>query len=194
MKTYGKIISNLVLAIIAVFQLSAAQGLEGEKNSYQSKSPSGALLCSFLTTTIPVLGGIKLATAGELGDGEMALIYGGLIVGPAAGYFYGECPLRGLGGIAIRGGTAALTVYAAQSAAEAHKDDGMFGGLEEAIQVGIVGTVIIVIESVVDIALVHQTVNKNNIEKAQQQQAHVTLLPAYFADSGASGLELNITF
>lgn len=194
MKMFGKIISNLVLVSIAMFQLAAAQGLESEKNSYQSKSPSGALLCSFLTTTVPVIGGIKLAAANELGEGEMALIYGGLIVGPAIGYFYGECSARGVAGIGIRGGTAILTVYAARSAAEAHKDDGMLGGLQEGLLVAGIGTVVIVIESIVDIALVHDTVNKNNIKRARQQQAHVTLLPTYFADSGAGGLELNITF
>jgi len=176
----------LLAVLVFAFSGSISAQTIGEDNQViQLKSETTALQYSLYGTLFPV--GISLASKSGY---ELAIA--GVLVGPSLGYFYGGKADRGMKGILIRTGTVALTWViggiAAQSAG------GGFSGLEAAIKVCAVGAGVVLIEAIYDIATVKSTVRKHNEELRQKNQTSVTLLPKYFADSGAGGLELRITF
>jgi asparagine N-glycosylation enzyme membrane subunit Stt3 len=197
MKTF-KVTLTLVsmVATLATSSVGQPSGKSISIPDYKSVSGIKAAQYSVMGALIPVTAGLACLKMDGPKTIPAVFILSGVFLGPSAGYFYGGCPERGATGILLRVGTATLTGLAAREAARAHQSDEFmdFSGLEAALTVGAIGSGIILIESIVDIALVKGVVEKKNIERARQAETNVTLLPAYFADSDAGGLELNITF
>lgn len=163
------------------------------------KSPGEAQAISALSTIGPVACGLLSATQGEdnYGTPEVVLILSGITVGPSTGYFYGGKTARGFTGIGVRVGIGAVTAMAAAgAAANAAKDNQGFGfpELEAAMSVGVVGAGIIAISAIYDIAAVRSAVEKRNSELINRSQTSVKMFPKYFADSGAGGLQLTVSF
>ena len=123
----------------------------------------------------------------------------GMVVGPSAGYFYGGCPIKGIKGLVIRGGTCALTYYFASSI----KDPGVnkdaiidLSGVGTAlgrILVYTAGGIILAAEAAIDVGGVDDAVEDRNYE-FPGENSNVSITPKYFAEYGAGGMELNITF
>ncbi len=187
------------LCWLMIISKATAQVTPLDTLTFQLKSPGGAQAMSALSTIGPVACGLLSATQGEdnYGTPEVVLILTGVTVGPSVGYFYGGKTARGFTGIGVRVGIGALTaIAAAGAAANAAKDDQGFGfpELEAAMSVGIVGAGVIAISAIYDIAAVRSAVEKRNSELIRRSQTSVRMFPKYFADSGAAGLSLNITF
>ncbi|UCC80434.1 MAG: hypothetical protein JSW64_03470 [Candidatus Zixiibacteriota bacterium] len=206
-----KIFKVSLTVTMTVVILSVGAAGQVQKNSLdfsedKLKSPVRAAQYSMMGVLLPIAAGVALWQIDSPDSPygyenpdrtiPVMLIVSGVVLGPSAGYFYGGCPERGATGILIRVGTGALTAVAAKAAADAHESDGFmdFSGLEAALTVGAIGSGIIVIEAIADMALVKGAVEKKNIRIGQQKGPEVTLLPTYFADSGATGLQLNVTF
>lgn len=207
MKTFrAKLTAIGLMAALLSGTTGLAQTNTHNFSDYKPKSPVKAAQYSVMGVLLPIATGValwKIDSPDSPHDYEsldrtipVMLIVSGVVLGPSAGYFYGGCRERGATGILIRVGTGALTAVAAKAAADAHESDGFmdFSGLEAALTVGAIGSGIIVIEAIIDMALVKGAVEKKNIRIGQQKGPEVTLLPTYFADLGAGGLELNITF
>lgn len=124
------------------------------------------------------------------------LIFSGLLIGPSVGYFYGDCPERGTTGLLVRTGTGLATMMVGASIASSSRSDGFcdYSGMAAGLAVGAIGTGVILIEVIYDLTKVKTHVANKNMQKARQAGTSLTLYPKYFADSGASGLELNISF
>jgi hypothetical protein len=123
----------------------------------------------------------------------VALICGGLILGPSAGYFAGGCPERGLSGILLRTATAGLTVGIVAVAANAAKDDEFldFSNIAAAVTFGAVGATAILFEAAYDISHVKQAVR---LQALQKKKAVVSVAPALFGGGNAPGMELKVIF
>jgi hypothetical protein len=192
----------LVAVSIVMVQHSSAQGLEKEDYSFQTKSASKASFYSQLATAVPVTLGAFSALTDDMGTSQLALISSGLIVGPSIGYFYGGCAKRGIAGALVRFGTGAFALFVINSIEK--KDDGEEDsyGMNMDINMGkavggvaaLLGLTVVVIQSIYDISKVGETVEERNDELLTLYGMNVSLSPRYFADSGAGGLELNITF
>jgi len=212
----------LVITTIIALMLGGtgqAQTKRLDFSDYRQKSPEKAAKYSVIGMLIPIVAGIawwkidnpKTKTETRYYDGwsytsthtedpdhaiPAILIFSGIFLGPSAGYFYGGCPGRGVKGVLLRVGTGALTAVAASAAASSYESDEAldFSGIAAAATVGAIGSGMILIEAIIDIAKVKGAIEKNNIERTRQAGTNVKLLPRYFADSNAGGLELNITF
>jgi hypothetical protein len=121
------------------------------------------------------------------------IIASGVIFGPSAGYFYGGCGGRGLGGILFRVGTGAATLIAARAAARASASDEFFDYSEiyAGLTVGAIGAGIIVFHAMYDLTNVKKVVRKHN-EKALG--CAINISPKIFAHSNVLGLELTAIF
>jgi hypothetical protein len=218
MKNIRIIISVLVIANLEGFQLAYGQDLESEKYSHRLKSEKRALSYSLLGTLTPVSTGIiwwaadgyetkvksytvneKVYTRSYRVDPDrtvpVCLILTGIAVGPSAGYFYAGRPWRGVSGILLRVGTGAATRALIDMIVKSSEGGGGFGFSFPAAAglIGLAGVTAIIVEVVVDIKNVRTVVKERN-SKIQNKTSNITLAPRYFADSGAGGLELNITF
>jgi hypothetical protein len=69
------------------------------------KSPGGAFVLSFGSTTVP------MAVGAAAGGGGGWVFLGGLVVGPSVGHFYSGQVGRGLGTVALRGAGTAIGLY-----------------------------------------------------------------------------------
>lgn len=193
MKRIKTIILVLIVATITIAQHTSAQGLKNEELSFQPKSASKASLYSFLATAVPVTVGTLSAFDKDLGTDELILISSGLIVGPSVGYIYAGMNEHGTKGIVYRSVFGAGAVLLGNSMG---LEIAVFGGDadDEGWPLAIFGTAFLIGHAVIDLARVNSLVNKHNYEKYLYNETSVTLYPKYFADSGAGGLELNITF
>jgi hypothetical protein len=171
------------------------------KNPYlYKKKAKKAEMISNLGTFIPLAGGIIWWKYGNKDDditwaGPVTLGLSGMIIGPSLGYYYGGCSHRGTTGIIVRTITGAITVGTAVAAGNSVESRGLnFQGFDVAIGVCAVGSLVLFLESLYDVSKVREIVNNSNREKARQAEAHIALSPAYFADSNATGLQLQVTF
>src|SRR5262245_6056134 len=91
-------------AIAAPDSTAAPLPLASAVTPANQRSPGTALALSALGTCAPLM-------IGAAGNGEHLAGYAaaGILVGPSIGYFYGDCPGRGLAGILFRGGIVAAS-------------------------------------------------------------------------------------
>lgn len=192
------IILTIPAAICMIsFQLTSAQGLVSDKYSFQPKSASKAFTYSLLATAVPVTLGTLSAFNNDLGTKELVLISGGLIIGPSVGYYYGGCAERGTTGLIIRlgaGAASALLLAPIVKGEGSNNSYNDFGGGIPYMAVCAIGTSIILLDALADIMDVKYYVVKNNIRRAVKRGFNVTLVPKYFADSSATGMQLHVTF
>ena len=192
MKRLNTIIMVLVAVTITTVQHASAQGLKNEEYSFRPKSALKASFYSCLATAVPVTIGTISAFDKDLGTGELILISGGLIVGPSAGYLYAGMNEHGAEGIVYRSVLGAGAVFLGFKMG---LKIAVFGGqADDGGPLAIFGTAFLIGHAVIDLARVNGLVNEYNYEKYLYDETSITLYPKYFADSGAGGLELKITF
>jgi hypothetical protein len=212
----------IAVALMGAFLLEPtgvvnAQDVQHDTLEFRLKSPQKAQAISALSTIGPVATGVlwwaldspeeiqSYSPNGRLRGsypenadrtGPVTLILSGIMVGPSVGYFYGDCPDRGAKGIMLRVGIGALTMIAADNAASRGSGDAFsFDGMAAGLAVAAVGVGVITIYALYDIGRVQSTVeDRNGKMMRQHEQTSVKLLPRYFADSGAAGFGLNISF
>jgi len=151
------------------------------------KSENAALALSALGTLIPIGLGLAATGASEGPEGSPLpgiMILSGVLVGPSLGYFYGGLPWRGLASMGLRlGGTVAVGAAIAISWNDADNSS--------AEMLAWSGAALLVGSMVYDIASVKRTVRKHN--RSLREKALI-ITPAYFAKSGAAGLQMQIKF
>jgi len=183
-------------------QLEDSASLLFEPRELKLKSANTALALSLGGTLIPIgVGTAMTITATDFNGppyevkNEGAYLAGailsacGVYFGPSFGYFYGGRSDRAWKGIGIRFGLAMAT-YAVTVATVGQTIDGP----EEETTAGIVALVgggFVLAHAVYDIAKVKGAVRKHN-QRMQEKAWIVT--PAYFAQHGSPGLELQIKF
>lgn len=196
---------SVTLTLLGAFLLlltAASQAQHGGYSNltFQPKSEATALRYSLFGTVLPIATGIAMFHSEKLFAPGLFLGAAGIMVGPSLGYFYGGCTGRGLTGTGIRFGVAGLAAaLAAAMVAESRKrhstgGDGGWGYFEVRDEVApmlVIGSSIIVIDTIYDIAKVKSTVRKHN-EKMQARS--LSIVPTYSPDSDAAGLALQITF
>lgn len=183
----------LALMLVVFFSNVYAQDKTTFNLGFKPKSETNALLWSLSGTIVPIYTGTKLTENG--GPVRLLLIASGVFVGPSLGYFYGDIPKRGLRGFAIRGGVMLGSLVVGSSMGldicwcpfgncnSDCDDDGW-------AVVGL-GTLFVMGHALYDIIAVPFAVREHNISL---QSTSLKLIPKYFADSGAGGLELQVTF
>jgi hypothetical protein len=203
----------LVLMSVVFFSNVSAQDKNIFNSNFKPKSETNALIWSVSGTLIPVATGLGIwfmdkgkikryddpYTDWSFSDREdpdrtlpTILIISGIMVGPSVGYFYGGEAGRGISGFSIRVGLGMLT-FMGTGIAVSSSDDGWDAISAAAIGISI-GSGLILTHSIYDIVKVKSTIHKHNLELMRKSQTHVMLIPKYFADSGAGGLELRMTF
>jgi len=183
----------IALTLLSAFLLLAV-ATQAQNGSYsnltlQPRSEATALRYSLFGTVTPVATGFAVR-----GGSGIQLIATGVLIGPSLGYFYGGCTVRGITGIGIRVGLVALTAVAADAAARSSSggSSGSFlEGVGAVLGVALVGSCVITIHAIYDIAKVKSTVRKHN---RQFQERSLSLVPTYFPDLDAAGLALQLTF
>lgn len=219
MKT-SKAVAVTMMGIFLLLPCATANGqnIQHDTLTFKLKSPGKAQAISALSTFGPVATGVlwwaldgpeeikSYSPDGRLRGsypenpdrtGPVTLILSGIMIGPSAGYFYGDCADRGVKGTMLRVGIGALTMMAASKVASAAETGEAldFSGLAAGLAVGAVGVGIITIDAIYDIGQVKNTVENRNWKLMRQhEQTSVKLFPRYFADSGAGGLQLQVTF
>lgn len=184
----------MFLVLPGAFLLSLSTAGQSQETGYDSlnfqiKSENTALLYSGLGTLTPV--GLGLAVS----DGSVFKVAAtGIIVGPSLGYFYGGEPGRGLRGITIRLGVAAGSFLVGNAMGLEINLFGGSGADDDGWPVVFVGALFVLSHGIYDIARVRGVVRENNLEIIRRNQASVIVMPKYFADSGAGGLELRVAF
>lgn len=194
----------MTLALMGAFLLGPpivinAQDIRYDDSDFQLKSPGKAQALSSLSTAVPVFAGSVWAINSGMGAAQIALIGSGIVVGPSVGYFYGGCSKKGISGAIIRLGTGAFTAFAVGSIKDKERNEN--AGLLDfdmgpiiRYAVGVVGCSVVLIQAVSDMARVRSAVEERNESLACQNGIKVSLSPIFFADSGAGGLELQVTF
>lgn len=143
------------------------------RDSLGLKSPGAAFRMSLAGTLVPFLGAVLFTgnTNDENADSPSpaagVLATGGMVLGPALGYFYGGCTRRGLVGIGIRTGLLAVAAYAASKAE--WPTIGVLGPGEEgnaAAGITILAATALAVSAVVDLARVSGTVRRENDRRA----------------------------
>src|SRR4029453_17134477 len=116
--------------------------------------PGMAMALSMGATLIPV--GAALGT----GHGAAYTAAGvGILVGPSIGYFYGDCPGRGITGIMIRGGATAVVLGLTLSAGEYGDIDNVPPGYIYAV---LGAAILIGADALYDIGAVGENVRQRN--------------------------------
>jgi len=183
---YRLTIILLTVLLLAVSNNAYAQNNTSFKSGFKPKSETNAFLWSLSGTVVPIY--LGASQENEIG---LFLFIGGVFIGPSLGYFYGDIPKRGLRGFAVRGGVmlGSLMIGSAMGL-----ETCVFGNSErndDGWAVVGLGALFVVGHSIYDIIAVPFAVREHN---RSLQSASMTLLPKYFADSGAGGLELKVTF
>jgi hypothetical protein len=161
------------------------------------KSETKALRWSLLGTLVPVSAGLGtgILYSGPEDDPAPTLILmgSGLVIGPSLGYFYGGRGDRGMKGILIRVGMEVFFVSAAMIAVEEVGTSGFgdFSNVVAAVIILSVGQGFVLAHGIYDIAKVKSEVRKYN---QSLQKTSLMLMPKYFVDSGAPGIQLRIMF
>jgi hypothetical protein len=164
--------------------------LEEIPEGAKRRSKAIAFMASFLGTAGPTAAAVPMLFQEHAHTPIMgiSLLSSGLIIGPSAGYFYAGQTHRAMKGFAIRTGVA-LTGCLVGSVAVSG------GGLEaipRGITVAAITSGVILIYGIYDIAAVAQSVERRN--QIIRDRANIRLSPTYFADSGAAGMQLQVTF
>jgi len=176
-------------------------------------SPSTALKVSLVGTFAPIAAGVAVLAIQKpervtyyqdqygsyyyLKDPDrtlpLVLIATGVLIGPSAGYFYGDCADRGAKGLLIRGLIAGATIATATSVAESVQSDEFldFSGVYAGLAIGAAGAGFIVTDVVYDLCKVKPNVlSRNN----QRLAPRVGLVPGFSPSSGTPTLQLRVTF
>jgi hypothetical protein len=185
---------SLSVLLLLLASTASAQDVWNEDLAFQMKSEAAAQRYSFLGTTLPIAAGVVSAYNGRMGTPEITLITAGIIAGASLGYFYGGDASRGVQGIAIRGGLAAASLIIGNKMGLEIDIFGTGEADDEGWPIVIIGTVLVIGHAISDVAGVRDHIWERNDELIRRSQASVTLNPRYFVDSGAGGLELQVTF
>lgn len=180
---------TLLTAFLLLAVATQAQNGSSSNLTLQPRSEATALRYSLFGTVTPVATGFAVR-----GGSGIQLIATGVLIGPSLGYFYGGCTVRGIKGIGIRVGLVALTAVAADAAARSSSggSSGSFlEGVGAVLGVALVGSCVITIHAVYDIAKVKSKVRKHN-EKLRARS--LGIVPTYSPNSDAPGLALQLTF
>lgn len=189
------------------------KGIDSVSTAQKLPSPGKALTWSLAWTLVPIAAGAAIWSTQESEHVTeyyngyesndyykdpnrtlpLVIIAMGVIIGPSAGYFYGDCDGRGGTGIAIRGLVAAATVVTAAVVANSVQTDGWldYSGLEAGLTIGSVGGGIMVIDALYDLARVQHNVEAQNNRKLATR---VGLAPGISVDGGTPMLNLCVTF
>lgn len=173
------IIILLAVLILGICGNALAQFENYDSQQFKFKSETAALQYSIAGTLIPIVTGLATgesiyqAARIPLGD-RISFISLGILVGPSLGYFYAEEAKSGLKGIGIR-----LCIETVAFITMMHPYIGLF---------------FVMAYTTYNISTVQDVVQHHNLELICKNQTSVTLMPKYFADSGAGGVELKITF
>jgi hypothetical protein len=200
MKSLKVRIPFLILTMILMLSTPGRAQFDKYKNPYLYKEKAKkAEMISNLGTFVPLTAGIIWWRFGNDNNntwtGSVTLGLSGMIIGPSLGYYYGGCSHRGTTGIVVRTITGAITMGTAVAVGNSIESKGMnCPGLSAALGICAVGTIVLFIESLYDVSKVREIVNNSNREKARKAESHIALSPAYFADSNATGLQLQVTF
>jgi len=195
-----------------LLRLDAANSLTilSQDTTLKLKSKGTATALSGLCSGIPVALGLVMAlqSDGTLFEDPtlttgMGLITGGMIFGPAAGYFYVEDYGRGLEGIGIRTATAGIFIFIAISVE--NRREGNEGGLEslngvnadigravQAVTIMAIGTGIVLISDIIDIVKVHKSVEKYNARLTAGHTMALSIAPTFGGTSRTPGLILRV--
>ena len=180
--------------------------------SLKLKSKGTATALSGLCAGIPVALGLVMAlqSDGTLFEDPtlttgVGLISGGMIFGPAAGYFYAEDYGRAIEGIGIRTVTSGFFICIAVLTYNPWEDREGGGGLESLgkadaeIRSGVmavvfmaIGTGIVLISDVIDIVKVHKSVEKYNARALANKEIGLSLSPTLLGPFHSAGLSLRI--
>ncbi|UCC80433.1 MAG: hypothetical protein JSW64_03465 [Candidatus Zixiibacteriota bacterium] len=119
-----------------------------------------------------------------------------LIVGPASGYFYADMPEYAMKGIRNRAGLGLSGLFICSIAVTLTRDGGGPPGAKFMVAFSTSAVTIAAISAfaIYDVVKVGKRVREKNAKLMKQKRESVSIVPTYFADSGAGGLELNITF
>lgn len=131
--------------------------------SQTSPRPSrarNATLLSVFSTVVPMAAGVTVAALGSGGTGQTAafttLFWGGALVGPSVGYFWGGAGSRTIKGLAIRGGTFLLASILAPTE---DWNDGIYPNPDtDRLGVWALAAIPIVVSATIDIVRVHDAV------------------------------------
>jgi hypothetical protein len=200
-----------IILLLTVNGLGQSREFEKKFGSYKPKSEKTASTLSALATVTPIFAGLTIialdhqrANNKSTPNGNyysnkykpdrtlpIALIASGVLAGPSAGYIYGGCPARGIGGIAFRTGIAvvgALTVREIYKSSDIHWSD---EGVVPLVLTSVVGAGSVAISAIYDLAKVKDCVRERNETKAGRT---LIIEPRYFAASNAAGIGLRLTF
>jgi hypothetical protein len=185
----GMLIILLTLSLGMISRPAFAQEFEIYGPSHQQpKSEEAALRYSLFGTLLPLGTGAIMGAAGEFGGSEIVIMGTGLVVGPSLGYFYGGCPGRGVAGIGTRIGVSAATAVGMCIASKSGNGWVSLGGV---VTVGLAGSCFVAIHALVDVGEVKGAVREHSLASTKTP---IRVVPTYFADSGAGGLQLQLTF
>ena len=197
--------TNVILGLVTLLVTTAATGtpstaadttgVGAPAHPTDRRAEDTAQSWSFYGTTLPIVAAIGTAAAMEKGDDlPVSILVGtGMIVGPSLGYFYGDCPGRGLLGIAIRCGICGLTAVAANGIRQS--DDGSHSTDDPSALMGYlavfgVGVTAVTVDAIIDIARVRPVVRQHALS---QPRAQVSLIPVVCADNRSVGCALAVT-
>jgi uncharacterized membrane protein YgdD (TMEM256/DUF423 family) len=196
-----KTVIKAMLAGLILTGAAAAQQIEWNEKPEGYKSPSTAVSYSMAGTFVPAGIGLLAARSGGNSYFAGAMIGTGFILGPGAGYIYGGESGRGikraLGRTVVGGTFFALGFLLNESSDSGNEPDAEFSPVPE-IPAGVpfllIGGAFVVIHAVYDITVVDNHVRKHNEKIMGETQGGIAITPMYFADSGAAGMSLSITF
>lgn len=182
-----------------------ASGLGGAADSVRGlprpddhpwRSPGKASRISLLATLAPLFIGLP-ATKSEGGAADLggALALTGVVLGPAAGYYYGGCDRRGATGIAIRAGLSALGAIAATQAEWPTLDLWGTGGDSgnAAAFLTVSAFALVFSHMIYDLAQVSHTVRLENERRGRRPPSATPVLSAPF-ESPAPAVGLCVRF
>jgi hypothetical protein len=180
------------LPITAYGQAGADKGL-----SYMYRSERTAQKWSLLGTISPAFGGMFILASGAADGTDFTpamasggLVLTGLVIGPSMGYFYGDCPRRGLQGIGLRMAGLGLTITGIGTG----MGWDIFGREDfstSALVMVFSGAGLLMGSMVYDIATVKRAVRRRNEE---YHGSSVSMSPVFFSETGGVGVSLNLTF
>ena len=147
---------------ILVILLATAQGsvpLYAQAEPTHSRATS-ATLWSTLAAVVPIAAGVAVAGTGSGGTGQTvvfgALFWGGAIVGPATGYWYGHIGKRAVPGLILRSAT--FTLASALAPTQDYNDGILPNPDLDQLGAWLLATSVIVASATVDIVKVRRTV------------------------------------
>lgn len=119
-----------------------------------------------------------------------------LIIGPAAGYSYADLPKYAFGGMKNRTAVALSGLFIGSVGVVVARDGGGFIGAKGVIALSSTAATIVTLVGfgIYDIAKVAGRVSEKNAKLMKQNKESVSIVPIYFADSGAGGLQFNFNF